>query len=382
MKSIVRTIVVLTTFNLAMVGSGLAAEAPPEKPREMVVETPPEPVISEPPHTVEPPALPALPAPAPVEPSPPPSVYRSRVVAPWPIAGRAGRGRVLVIPTAETKEESLLAIWEDMYVMAHIFDKKAKEPRLIRGVFVEFGEFFGRDGRDTEAIYLEGFGALFLMEVDLPISAAPKPEQKETEETEEHVDPTWQQAQDEVFLRKAATAGPEPGLTEYGPEKFEELKKELIRTLKHAANIRSLKPTEWIILTVVGGAQQPVGAVNVALPSIDLGSRQPQPPNVESYGGRGYRAAGGYGGGGFGGGYGVGGYGMGGFGAMGFPSATVLTIRAKKADVDAFAKGEMDFDDFQEHVVVLTYPHLSSQAVGGQPREARSSRGLSLTRRR
>ena len=72
------------------------------------------------------------------------------------------------------------------------------------------------------------------------------------------------------------------------------------------------------------------------------------------YGGYGGGMMGGYGGGmgGFGGGM------MGGMGVyeeMGPPSATVMTIRAKKSDVSDFAKGEMDFDQFQEMVEIFTY---------------------------
>ena len=60
-----------------------------------------------------------------------------------------------------------------------------------------------------------------------------------------------------------------------------------------------------------------------------------------------------------GGGYGIGGYGGGmgggGYGGMGFPSVTILTIRAKKTDVDDFAKGEFDFDEFGQKVQIFTY---------------------------
>jgi hypothetical protein len=63
-----------------------------------------------------------------------------------------------------------------------------------------------------------------------------------------------------------------------------------------------------------------------------------------------------YGGGGFGGGS-LGGVGFGGgsYGEMGSSSATVLTIRAKKSDVDIFAKGELDFEQFQQKVEIFTY---------------------------
>jgi hypothetical protein len=58
------------------------------------------------------------------------------------------------------------------------------------------------------------------------------------------------------------------------------------------------------------------------------------------------------------GGYGMGGFGggmMGGYVGMGFPSSTILTIRAKKADVDEFARGELDFEEFQQTVEIFTY---------------------------
>jgi len=46
---------------------------------------------------------------------------------------------------------------------------------------------------------------------------------------------------------------------------------------------------------------------------------------------------------------------MGGMGRMRASSATVLTIRTKKADVDAFSKGELDFEQFQEKVKTVMY---------------------------
>ena len=67
-------------------------------------------------------------------------------------------------------------------------------------------------------------------------------------------------------------------------------------------------------------------------------------------------AGGGMGGGGVMMGGGMGGM-MGGmeFGEMGPASTTVLTIRAKKTDVDAFAIGELDFEQFQHTVDIFTY---------------------------
>ncbi len=47
--------------------------------------------------------------------------------------------------------------------------------------------------------------------------------------------------------------------------------------------------------------------------------------------------------------------GMGGTSGMGGSSATVLTIRAKKSDVDAFAGGQQDFEQFRRKVQIFTY---------------------------
>ena len=54
------------------------------------------------------------------------------------------------------------------------------------------------------------------------------------------------------------------------------------------------------------------------------------------------------------------GMGMGGmysedYSGTGSASTTVLTIRAKKSDVDDFAKGEIDFEQFQKKVDIFTY---------------------------
>ena len=60
-------------------------------------------------------------------------------------------------------------------------------------------------------------------------------------------------------------------------------------------------------------------------------------------------------------GAGMGGGSMGGYGGMseydqtGVPPVTVLTIRVKKEDIDAFSKGDIDFEQFRQKVQVFTY---------------------------
>ncbi len=266
---------------------------------------------------------------------------RRTIEATRPTLWRTDRRKVLVIPVTDVNAADIDTITQDLQVMAHILDGKFTERRQIAGIFTDFGDFFGRDERETETIYLQGYGALFLMEVNFVFSPQPQPQQKETKEPQEQLDSTWQQAQRELFSpqRPGNVPGEVGSLEEYDAQMVEELKRELIGTLKHATNIRGLQADEWVIFNVTGAGQRPIGG----------------------YGGSSYSYSGSYtGGGSYGGGGGFG-YRMGGMNGgidsspMEFTSSTVLTIRAKKSDIDTFAKGDMDFDQFRQKVQIFIY---------------------------
>lgn len=358
MRSIIRTIMVLVFFGFAMAGSALARRNIGEAHVEAGADT------------VESIGSTSATAPPP-PPSPPGASFAAVNVEPSVgtidnlVASAAGptsvvsfvsgtsspgTGKVLVIPSAEIKTEDVSAITQDMKVMSHIFNKIFKGPRLIEGVFVDYGDFFGRGSRATQSIYLQGFGTLFVMEVDFPFS--PPDESKAKPEETKEGDSVWNQAKKEMFFPTTTANGTRAPAEMYNAEKVEELKTRLIKALKHAANIRNLKSDEQIILTVIGKSR--------------------------SYGGGGY--GGGYGGGGYGVGYGGGaanvsrsysrtnrrGYSTTRIvpGGISISSNTVLTIRAKKSDVDAFAKGDLDYEKFREKVQILKYYSLGQNAGG------------------
>jgi len=283
------------------------------------------------------------------------------------IVSTIGR-KVLVVPTEEVKAEDLVEITEDMQVMSDILDERFKETRRIQGVFTDFGDFFGRDNRQTEATYLQGYGVLFSMEVNFAFSPPTKPQGEQASQTTEPVDSTWQQARRQMFSptdprRSRGSGSPE----EYNSQMVEELKRDLITTLKHAANIRGIQADEWVILTVIGGGRQSVGGYGGGFMMGGMGAMYGGASSggmggfSGGYSVSGGSSSGGMGGGGMGGGMmggGMGG-GMGGIisgpGGMGVSSATVLTIRAKKSDIDAFAKGQQDFEQFRQKVQIFTY---------------------------
>jgi hypothetical protein len=259
-----------------------------------------------------------------------------------------------VIPAAQSTAEELLTITEDMSVMLYIFDEKLGHSHLFSaggygggwGGYGGYGRggYFGLESSATKSIYLDGYGALFLMKVDFLLS--PPAETTEEEKPEEGVDPVWQEAKQKIVepekgeryytgRRGASRTRPEE---KYDAEKVVELKRKLIRALKHAANIRNLKPDEQVILSVTGRAEPGTVTTGVALipnkrtgqiiVSTKAGDREETRiyPSEEAY-----------------------------TASLGPSSPTVMTIRAKKADVDAFSKGELDFDKFRQKVQIFTH---------------------------
>jgi len=261
-----------------------------------------------------------------------------------------GGGRVLVIPAAQSTAEELLTITEDMSVMLYIFDEKLGQVHMVPALLGDI-TFLTRDARGTRGIYLDGYGALFVMKVDFLLS--PPAETPEEEKLEEGVDPVWQQARRKMYeperregeryytrRRRILKTRSE---AEYDAEKVEELKRKLIRTLKHAANIRNLKPDEQVVLSVTGRGES--GRVTTKVEVLPSGGRQvltvvkkngdiaeariyndPAEAEAAALAGQ-----------------------------MGLFSSTVMTIRAKKVDVDAFSKGELDFDKFRQKVRIFTH---------------------------
>jgi hypothetical protein len=347
MKSFIKTITITIVLNLMLAGSTTAQVTPAPVP------------------TAPAPAPPA-PAPAPAGPQTVSSVnvvdgeisgLGSRETFGLLINARAqqyGGGKVLVIPTAEIQPQDLVTMMEDMTVMCRIFDKRLEQSNLVSGRFTTGSRIilptpFSWDSGSTGAMYIQGYGALFLTKVDFLLSPPPEaPEEKETEE--EDVDPVWEQMKQEMYepedVSRRRRTGERPE-EKYDAEKVEELKETLIKALKHAANIRNLKPDESVILTVTGKASQSGPFVTRLYKSGDS-----KYIATESAGA--------------------------GWGSL---SPTVLTIRAKKSDIDAFAEGKLSLDQFTEKTQLLSYSYLGENLGTSSFLSSRSRRGDSRSRR-
>jgi hypothetical protein len=226
--------------------------------------------------------------------------------------------KVFIVPTAEIEIEDYVAIEKDMEVMSLIFDRALRKPQMIGGVFTVLEDFFGRDSHVTEAIYLEGYGVLFFMEVKFPLFGPSESKQEEApKEGEGHVDEIWKRAEQELYSPQELNRDRSSDSNrEYDAEKVESLKSTLITVLKHAANIKALKSDEFVVLTIFGRAPRPVRSISPYGRSFDTTK------NLR---------------------------------AKAIPVGTVVDIRAKKADIDAYSKGEHDFEGFKERIQIFTH---------------------------
>jgi len=238
------------------------------------------------------------------------------------------KAQIFIIPAAAIEREDHLAIERDIHVMSHIFDRVLKEPvKKIGGVFTVMDDFFGRDSHVTQVIYADGYGAMFFIDVDFAlVGPPPASDVKEPNMPEEQVDTIWKQAERELYAppnvirHTESVTGPA-----YDAEKVELLKKNLVETLKHTANIQALKPDESVVLTVTGRAITSTTVVSRG-ESVKwiFRSNRWEPLSDES------RTA-----------------------SYPMLAPSILTIRAKKSYIDAFSKGELDFNEFYERTQLL-----------------------------
>ena len=261
-------------------------------------------------------------------------------------SGQHGGGKVLVIPTAQIKPQDMVTLMEDMTVMCRIFDKELAQSNLRQGmdlIGVTLPSTFSLDNGSIEAMYIQGYGALFMTTVDFPLSPPPQTEEQE-EAKEEDADPVWEQMKQEIFSPgEAARRTSDRQEEKYDARKVKNLKSTLTKALIHAANIRGLKPDESVILRVTGKAGQSSNVVIQVISRTNEFIVYDKNKNTTSL----YK------------------------GSLpdelAYSSQTVLIIRAKKSYIDALAQNKISFDQFQEKIQLLSYPCLGENLSRGLP---------------
>ncbi len=244
---------------------------------------------------------------------------------------------VLVIPAQEMTPETYDRIVDDLSIMNRIIEKSTRPMGDAGGIYgavlarpgdIATPRILRASGGRPKPMFIGGYGAVFSLGVDFPL--LPPPEAPEPNQVAEKTDPTWAQAQRELQDPQAALRlqrGPSQGRA-YRAEAVEVLRSTLIGLLKHATNIRDLGPEAWLTILVQGPA-----------PTAQAGAPDSAPAAAAAYGGvspyeqhqilvlPGMRSEG----------------------------RTLLTLRAKKADIDQYAKGQFDDTQFQQRVQIVTH---------------------------
>lgn len=244
----------------------------------------------------------------------------------------------LVIQFSSTNQ-TLVQEWEeDLTVMTRLLEES-----LQRAADEDLSDFKTAMGiqltmttaRSVRPLYLEGFGALFMVKVNFPVVPPTKLDEEKSEKTESE----WEKARQELFGRRQASwlGGNVEAGVDYDAEQVDTLKKELIESLKNASNFRHLQPQEYVSITVYGSANSgakttktskkkkgpdATAAENLAKTKEEIDRILRDQLNTRLKSAR---------------------------------AGTVLTMRVKKADVDAFARGDINYDAFEKKVELNTY---------------------------
>ncbi len=154
--------------------------------------------------------------------------------------------------------------------MNHIIDRAVVESvgtasagRTVLGI-----EYFSPAGQNQRTLYIEGYGALFFVNVDFPLVAPP--ENANDRKDPKPADSAWEQAKQELYGRESDLVPGKPSTENYSREKVTNLTRALAKALRNARNIRSLKPEEVITVCIIGAAVPGQHSATVQSPAGDV----------------------------------------------------------------------------------------------------------------
>jgi hypothetical protein len=245
----------------------------------------------------------------------------------------------LIVSASSLDEKALASIDEDMTIMARILaktvDRAASEDAERKAMNIQLWTLGGPGNRSARNMYIEGYGAIFILNVNMPL--VPTQTKPQVEEKKEPASSAWEEARTELFgdeeradkkRTRNATVKERPAA--FDQARFDALKKELAETLKDATHIRGLKENEFVTVVLQGPSN---GAPEQLPVQYRAGSGAHRLDSFVFSSGL----------------------------AMGSGPRSLLTLRAKKSDIDAFAKGKIEADDFKKKVSGASYQSAPSE---------------------
>ncbi len=259
-------------------------------------------------------------------------------------AGARSSSRSLVIQATTPGPGRVDEIEEDLSVMARILQKAARSLREddrfnAMGIDVDSSVFGSASG--ARNLYIEGHGAIFLLSVKYPLVGPP--ESSAADRTASPPDTEWERTREEVLgssehegtvVTRSSRTKAEP----FDEKKVAGLKLALLNALTNASNIRHLAPAEFVSIVVQGGdvAEMPVARVEYRGRKESRSNGDGSKKSSTSY-------------------------------AMASTkSESVMSLRAKKADLDALAAGQITPEQFRQRASVATYLRRSESGRAGR----------------
>jgi hypothetical protein len=256
----------------------------------------------------------------------------------------------LVLKFSEVDEGANDTMEEGLAIMTKLIEEDLKKGVGEGAVDKALGlDLVYTGSRSVRAMYMEGFGVLFMIKVNFPVYSPEKT--KETKEAPPSGLSEWERAKRELYGQTSdrwAESGTVSSRSKYNPTQVETLKKLLMHTMTNTANIKGMHADEWVSFSVFGHpvamsktkktaektSKKRTGSAVTALPAAGAGDETEPLPG-------------------------------GGLGSVKVnyssspvqvsQNGTVMTLRAKRSDIEAFAKGQLGMDDFAKVVQTQSY---------------------------
>ncbi|MCL4180103.1 MAG: hypothetical protein KJ072_20440 [Verrucomicrobia bacterium] len=247
----------------------------------------------------------------------------------------------LLIRTRDLDPEAQTQLEEDLKVMSRIVEKatQLESRRSPRAMGIDL--VFGPDHSPVRSLYLDGYGVLFMVNVDFPLLPLPVQAPEKSEDAKSDVTSTWEQTRQELY---GDPRPPEPILpigwfgdpnTEtlaYDADKVDRLRQNLIEAIRNASNMRQLTANESVTICVQGAPATPVLQVRRES-TIDKPDGTGRNVEVQQRYATVLTA-----------------------GEKTDAHRAILTLQASKADIDRYARGDLSPDQFRELTQSQIYP--------------------------
>jgi hypothetical protein len=271
-------------------------------------------------------------------------------------------GQTLLIHTRELDAEAQAELAEDLAVMSRILEKVTTSDSELSGPRpMGIDLVFALPVSPVRSLYLDGYGALFLVNVGYPLLPAVATDQEANEEPGPESETVWEQTRQELYGIPQPPSPPAParlfGLgwtgeqtagSDYDAARVDALRQALLATIKNTANIRQLSDEELVTICVTGSpAAAKLRVRRLQNPAVVPGA--PAPPARAGTSGASIRRE-----------------------DLVIQSRSdttdahqgVMTLQARKSDIDRFAAGDITPDEFQELVRIQIYPSSGGWNAG------------------